>query len=81
MSFLVMSFMSKIFIVVVVKSLNHICLFVTPWIVASQALLSMRFPKQGYWSGLPFPPPGDFSNPGLNPRLLHEGVDRGDDQG
>ena len=33
---------------------------VTPWIVAHQAPLSMGFPRQEYWSGLPFPPPGDF---------------------
>ena len=34
--------------------------------VACQAPLSMRFPWQEYWSGLPFPPPGDLSNPGSN---------------
>jgi len=32
--------------------------------VAHQALLSMGFPRQEYWSGLPFPSPGDLSNPG-----------------
>ena len=37
-------------------------LFVTPWTVAHQALLSMGFPRQEYWSGLPFPPPGDLPN-------------------
>ena len=37
--------------------------FVTPWIVAHQSPLSMGFSRQEYWSGLPFPPPGDFSNP------------------
>ena len=35
--------------------------------VACQAPLSMRFPWQEYWSGLPFPPPGDLSNPGIKP--------------
>ena len=37
----------------------------TPWIVACQAPLSMGFSRQGYWSGLPFPPPGDLPNPGI----------------
>ena len=36
--------------------------FVTPWTVAHQAPLSMEFPRQEYWSGLPFPSPGDLSN-------------------
>ena len=35
--------------------------------VARQAPLSMRFPRQEDWSGLPFPPPGDLLNPGINP--------------
>ena len=39
----------------------------TPWAVACQALLSMGFFKEEYWSGLPFPPPGDFPNPGIEP--------------
>ena len=38
--------------------------FVTPWTVAHQASLSMGFPRQEYWSGLPFPSPGKLSNPG-----------------
>ena len=38
---------------------SHVRLFVTPWIVAHQAPLSMRFPRQEYWSGLPFPSPGE----------------------
>ena len=36
-----------------------------PWTVARQALLSMRFSRQEYWSGLPFPPPGDLPDPGV----------------
>ena len=40
-----------------VKSLSHIPLFGTPWTVAHQAPLSMRFSRQEYWSGLPFPSP------------------------
>ena len=39
--------------------------FVTPWAVACQVLLSMGFPRQEYWSGLPFPPPGDLPDPGI----------------
>ena len=41
--------------------------FVTPWSVAGQVPLSMGFPKQEYWSGLPFPSPGDLPDPGLEP--------------
>ena len=41
--------------------------FVTLWSVAQQAPLSMGFSRQEYWSGLPFPPPGDFPNPGMEP--------------
>ena len=37
----------------------------TPWIVAHQAPLSMGFPRQEYWSGLPFPSPGDFPDLGI----------------
>ena len=37
----------------------------TPWTAARQALLSMRFSRQGYWSGLPFPFPGDLPDPGI----------------
>ena len=40
-------------------------ILVTLWTVAHQALLSMGFPRQEYWSGLPFPPPGDLPNPGI----------------
>ena len=38
--------------------------FATPWTVAQHAPLSMGFRRQGYWSGLPFPPPGNLPNPG-----------------
>ena len=50
---------------VVVKSLSHVQLFVTPWTVAHQAPLSMGFPRQEYWSGLTFPSPGDLADPGI----------------
>ena len=45
------------------KSLNHVQLFVTPWTIALQVPLSMRFPRQEYWSGLPVPSPGDLPDP------------------
>ena len=38
---------------------------VTPWIVAYQVSPSMGFTRQEYWSGLPFPSPGDLPNPGI----------------
>ena len=41
---------------------------VTTWIVVHQAPLSMGFSRQEYWSGLPFPPPGDLLTPGTEPR-------------
>ena len=50
--------------------LNHSAMsdyFVAPWTIAHQASLSMGFSRQGYWSGLPFPPPGSFPNPGVEP--------------
>ena len=47
----------------------------TPRTIAHQAPLSMGFPRQEYWSGLPFPSPGDLPNPGSNPHLLHWLVD------
>ena len=52
----------KIIVAVVVQSLNHVILFVTPWTIAGQTPLSMSFPRQEYWSGFPFPPPGDLSH-------------------
>ena len=49
------------------KSLSRVQLFVTPWTVAYQAPQSMGFSRQKYWSGLPFPSPGDLPNPGIEP--------------
>ena len=42
----------------------------TPWTVAHQALLSMEFSRQEYWSGLPCLPPGDLPDPGIEPVSL-----------
>ena len=44
---------------------------VTPWTVARQVSRSMGFSRQEDWSGLPFPPPGESSNTGIDPHLLH----------
>ena len=48
-------------------SLSCVCLFVTPWTMARQLPLSMGFPSQEYWSGLPFPSPGVLPDPGIEP--------------
>ena len=48
------------------KSLSRVQLFATPWTVAYQAPPSVRFSRQEYWSGLPFPSP-DLPNPGIEP--------------
>ena len=56
-----------------VKSLSHVWLFATLWTVAYQAPPSVGFSRQEYWSGLPFPSPGDLPHWGLNPGLPHCG--------
>ena len=53
-----------------VQSLSRVQLFATPWTVAHQAPPSMGFSRQEYWSGLPFPTPGDLPNPGIEPTSL-----------
>ena len=45
--------------------------FANPWTVAHQAPLSMGFPRQEYWSGLPWPPPEDLPDPGIELHLLY----------
>ena len=42
------------------RALSHVQLFATPWTIALQVLLSMEFSRQEYWSGFPFPTPGDY---------------------
>ena len=70
------SLLSRTFLVVkeakfelwfVVQLLSPIWLFSTPKAVTCQAPLSMGFPRQEYWSGLPFPSPRDIPNPGIEP--------------
>ena len=50
-----------------VESLSRVQLFATPWTVAYQAPLFMGFSRQEYWSGVPFPSPGDLPDPGIKP--------------
>ena len=52
----------------IVKLLSRVQLFVTPWTIAHQAPPSMGFSRLEYWSGLPFPSPGDLSNLEIEPR-------------
>ena len=61
---------SLIYTCVRVQSLSCVRLFVTSWTIACHPLLSMGFSIQEYWSGLPFPPPGDLPNPGMEPVSL-----------
>ena len=58
------------------KLLGCVQLLATPWTVAHQAPLSMGFSRQEYWSGLPFPSPGDLPDTGIEPRspTLQEGA-------
>ena len=51
-----------------VKPLSRVRLFATPWTIAYQGPSSTGFSRQEYWSGLPFPSPGDLPNPGIKPR-------------
>ena len=47
--------------------LSRVELFATPWTVSCRAPLPMGFPRQEYWSGSPFPSPGDLPDPGIEP--------------
>ena len=48
-------------------TLSRVRLFAIPWTVSYQASLSMGSSRQEYWSGLPFPSPGDLPDPGIEP--------------
>ena len=50
--------------------LSHVQAFVAPWTVACQVPLSIEFSRQAYWSGSPFPTPGDLSGPEIKPTSL-----------
>ena len=62
------------YFVAAVQSLSQVY-FVTPWTIAHQALLSMGFSRQEYWSGLPFLPPEDLPDPGIKPVFSALAVD------
>ena len=60
---------SASYIIVKVKSLGRDRLFAILWTVVYQASLSVGFSRQEYWSGLPFPSPGDLPDPEIEPRF------------
>ena len=57
--------------------LSSVQLFVTHWTVGNQVPLSMEFPRQEFWSRLPFPSPGDLPDPGMEPMSLKSAVSAG----
>ena len=61
---------APVWLLVITQLLSRVRLFVTPWTIAHQAPLSMGFSRQEYWSGLPFPPPGDLPDSGTEPACL-----------
>ena len=63
--------------VCMLRCFSPVRLFETPWTIAHQAPLSMRFFRQEYWSGLPCPPLGDLPNPGIEPASLKSPALRG----
>ena len=64
--------------VCVFSHFSHVWLFATLWLVAHQGPLSMGFSRQEYWSGLPFPPPGDLPEPGIEPMSPTSPTQQGD---
>ena len=52
------------------RCFSHVQLFATLWTVPHQAPLSMEFLRLEYWSGLPFPSPGNLPGPGIKPASL-----------
>ena len=59
----------------VAQTLCHVRFFATPWTLALQAPLSVEFPRQEYWNGLPLPSPGNLPDPGTESRSLALQVD------
>ena len=59
--------LSYIYLFLKVKSFSRVQLFAALWTVAHQASPSMGLSRQEYWSGLPFPSPGDLPDPGIKP--------------
>ena len=64
------SFCTWIGSAVVLQLCSRVQLFVVLWTIARQASLPMELFRQEYWSGLPFPPPGDLPGPGIKPGSL-----------
>ena len=63
-------FFSSSCVCCVLSHFSRVQLCATPWTVAHQAPLSLECPRQEYWSGLPFPSPGDLPDPGIEPMSL-----------
>ena len=63
-------FLIRVYCACMLSRLSLVWLFVTLWTLACQALLSMGFSRQEYWSGFPCPPPGDLSYPGTEPMFF-----------
>ena len=59
-----------ILVCVVLSCFSHVQLFATLWTIDRQAPLSMGFSRQESWSELPFPPPGNLPDPGIEPKSL-----------
>ena len=62
---------NKCFYACLLSHFSCVQLFVTPWTVAHQALLSRRFSRQDYWSVSPCPPPRNFPDPGIEPTFTY----------
>ena len=60
----ILHFSSKGCLVCMLNRVRHL---VTPWTITCQAPLPVGFSRREYWGGLPFPPPGDLPNPGIEP--------------
>ena len=65
--------MQKVILLFLVQLLSHVGIFVTTWTGTHQAPLSMGYPRQEYWSELPFPSPEDLPDPGIGPVSLLAG--------
>ena len=65
--FIIMFHLDDTYYVCMLSGFSHVRLFVILWTEACQAALSVGFLRQEYWLGLPFPPPGDLPDPGIEP--------------
>ena len=67
-TFIIKDRLKKAFKISVCYSLSLVQIFATRWTVVHQVLLSVEFSRQEYWSGVPFPSPGNLPDPGIQPR-------------